>query len=236
MSALSVVQNSEHALERAVAALSVLFIACVLALLAALVRSPGYDLPASVIARFSISPVLDPRGHAAQVRERELQRRFDQAVVMLHAKKYDYAITALHRVIALSPRMPEAHVNMGYALLGLKNYAAARDFFTGAIELRPYQANAYWGLAVALEGTNDLPGAIGAMRTYIHLTSADPNAQEYLRKARSALWEWESQLKRGPLPPEEQEWLTRRGKEWVERNEPGVDAPAQPERSIDLTR
>ena len=108
---------------------------------------------------------------------------------MLHAGQHELAVTALHEVLRLAPKMPEAHVNMGYALLGLQRYGAAHDFFITATELRPTQANAYYGLAVALEGLHDLEGALGAMRSFIHLTSAD---DPYLRKARAALWEWES--------------------------------------------
>ena len=120
---------------------------------------------------------------------REVAKRFQNAVIMLHAKEYDYAVTALHRVLELAPQMPEAYVNMGFALLGLEQPGAARDFFRGAIDLRPLQANAYWGLAVSLEALCDNAGAIGAMRSYIHLTTAD---DPYLPRARAALWEWEA--------------------------------------------
>ncbi len=178
-----------------------------------------------------IDPKLDPKGHAKQVRLRQLAERFDQAIAMLHAKEYDFAITALHRVIELSPKMPEAHVNMGFALMGLKRYKAAGDFFASAIRLKPYQGNAYWGLAVSLDQLGDTEAALGAMRSYIHL--APPN-DPYVRKARSALWEWESKLKRGPLPQAEADWIEQRGKAWDERNSPALDQPEQPAKEIDL--
>ena len=147
----------------------------------------------------------------------ELSTRFEQAAYMLHARQYENAITALHRVIELDPRMPEAYVNMGYALLGLKRNKAARDFFKTAINLNPYQGNAYWGLAVTLENDGDLPEALGAMRIYIHLAKpGDP----YVRRARSALWEWESRLKRGPLPDSEKAFIARGTRQWEERNLP----------------
>jgi hypothetical protein len=148
-----------------------------------------------------IDPRANPSAHGVQARDLELRARFEQSVTMLHAKKYEYAIAALHRVLALAPKLPEGHVNMGYALLGLERYDAARDFFLTAIELNPMQANAYYGLAVALEKMKDLPGAIGAMRTYLHL--ADPQ-DPYVRKAQSAMWEWEAALGRKPeldVPP-----------------------------------
>lgn len=127
----------------------------------------------------------------------ELKRRFDEAVLMLHARRYEYAVAALHRVLELSPRLPEAHVNMGYALLGLERYDAARDFFLSAIGLRPGQANAYYGLAEAYEGLGSLPEALGSMRTYLHLARPD---SPYRTRARSALWEWEAQLQPRPRP------------------------------------
>lgn len=211
--------------ERVTAAMSVLLLLGIMALLVALSRSPELASLEPKAKLIKIDPNKDPRGHAAAAREKEIAQRFQEAVMMLHAKQYDYAITALHRVIELAPRMPEAYVNMGYALLGLKKYKAAGDFFNAAIDIRPYQGNAYWGLAVSLEGMNDIPGALGAMRTYIHLAPSDPNSQDYVRKARAAVWEWENSLKRGPLPPEEEKFLTERGKEWAERNSPDHDAP-----------
>lgn len=130
-----------------------------------------------------------PAEHAAAQREKEVERRFSQGVVMLHAREYEHAATAFHRVLEIAPDMPEAHVNMGFAMIGLQRHAAARDFFEGALALRRGQANAYYGLAVALEGLDDRAGAIGAMRTYVHLTAeGDP----YRRKAQAALWEWEA--------------------------------------------
>jgi hypothetical protein len=57
--------------------------------------------------------------------------------------------------------------------------------------LRPNQVNAYYGLAVALEGLGDTAGALGAMRVYVHRSPPD---DPYLRKAQAALWEWEAAL------------------------------------------
>jgi len=157
---------------------------------------------------------LDPR-------MAEIDQRFQQAVAMLHARRFDDAAMALHRVILLSPRLAEAYVNMGYAMIGLERYDAARDFFLTATDLRPYQANAYYGLAIAFEQMNDLEGALGAMRTFIHLS---PPGDPYVRKARSALWEWNTRLARGPLPENEAQWIEARTRQWEDRNLPDRDA------------
>jgi Flp pilus assembly protein TadD len=131
----------------------------------------------------------DPAGHARAMQRAEFDQRFTQAVVMLHARQYEHAVTVLHRLLQIAPEVPELHVNMGFALLGLKDYALARDFFVGATELRAAQANAYYGLAIALEGLGDRPAALGAMRTFVHLTVPD---DPWLPKARAALWEWQA--------------------------------------------
>jgi Flp pilus assembly protein TadD len=133
-----------------------------------------------------------PGGDAAHV-EAMQRARFDtgfrQAVVMLHARQYEHAATALHQLLKIAPEVPEVHVNMGFALLGLGRHAEARDFFAGAAELAPAQPNTYYGLAVSLEALGDTAGALGAMRTFVHLTTPD---DPWLPKARAALWEWQA--------------------------------------------
>lgn len=127
--------------------------------------------------------------HVAEKKRAEIDLRFKQGVIMLHAKQYDHAMTAFHRVIELAPNMPEAYVNMGFALLGKNEWAAAADFFDEATNLRRDQINAYYGMAVAQEGLGDLRAATEAMRAYLHRAPAnDP----YRAKAEAALWEWQA--------------------------------------------
>jgi len=116
-----------------------------------------------------------------------LRARFEQGVMMLHMRQHEYAVIAFHEVLAAAPELPEAHVNMGFALLGLGQWAQARSFFESAIELRRDQINAYYGLGVALSELGNLPGAIGAMQSYVHRAPAD---DPFLPRAEAALWEW----------------------------------------------
>lgn len=125
---------------------------------------------------------------AQDKRRREVDLRFQQGVAMLHIREYEHAITALHRVLELAPEMPEAHVNLGFALLGQGRHKPAADFFRSAIGLRADQRNAYYGLALALEGTGDRAGAEGAMRTYVHLA---PEGDRHRAKAQDYLAQWE---------------------------------------------
>ncbi len=126
--------------------------------------------------------------HMDSAIKKEVDTRFKQAVVMLHAKKYDHAITALSRTLKLAPKMPEAHVNMGFALIGLGEYKSAADHFNTAINLRPGQVNAYYGLSLSFKELGNIDGAVGAMRTYIHLA---PSGDPYVGKARALLTELE---------------------------------------------
>ena len=135
----------------------------------------------------------DAVGPDAQKSSKEIDHLFSQGVALLNSRQYEAAASQLHRVLELAPKMPEAHVNMGFALLGLQRYDMAKTSFENATELKRDQLNAYFGLAVALEGLRDLHGALGAMRSYVHLSKAD---DPYLRKANAAIWEWEEELKK----------------------------------------
>ncbi len=85
--------------------------------------------------------LVDLPSHASAQRAREVRERFDQAVVMLHARQFEHAVTALQRVVELAPRLPEAQVNLGFAWLGLHDGPRAQRAFEAAIDLRPAQAN-----------------------------------------------------------------------------------------------
>jgi tetratricopeptide (TPR) repeat protein len=122
----------------------------------------------------------------------DARRQFEAAVLLLHARRHDEAATLLTAAIAVEPDVPDSHVNLGFARLGQQRPAQARAAFEQAIALRPQQANAYYGLAMAHEAGGDLALALGAMRTYLHLAqAAQPH---HLARARAALWEWEQAL------------------------------------------
>lgn len=139
----------------------------------------------------------DLQAHVDQKRMEEIDMRFKQGVIMLHARQYEHAMTAFHRVLQLSPKMPEAHVNMGFAMLGQKRYKEALDFFDGATELNRNQLNAYYGMAEAYEGLGDYRGALEAMEAWLHRAKAD---DPFRRKAESAVWEWRDKLRKDAKP------------------------------------
>ena len=219
-------QSNRHDFEALTVILSVAMVVAIVSLMSSLSTWEWSKMPVSAVQGYSkpahlretpaaTAPSLTPDQGAQQAfrgafdepqseAERLVLERFQQAISLLHAKRYDYAITALDAVLALSPDMPEAYVNMGYAFLGLEEFGPARGAFEKALELKLDQVNAYYGLAIAFEGQGEFEGALGAMRTYIHLSKPD---DPHLVKARSALWEWEAQLGRieGVRVPEEGE-------------------------------
>lgn len=145
-----------------------------------------------LVARGSVFLGGGPDAQHAEVKARqEIKRRFDEGVMMLHAKQYSHALTAFHRVLALDPKMPEAHVNIGFALLGLKQPKAAADFFDTATIIRPTQLNAYFGLGEALDQLGDKLGALQSMETYLHRA---PQDDPFRMKAEAAVWELRAAL------------------------------------------
>jgi tetratricopeptide (TPR) repeat protein len=137
--------------------------------------------------------VVDPHVTAGDLsgESRLVHQQFQQAVALLQQGQYEFAVQGFHEVLKFVPDLPEAHVNMGFALLGLEKFKAAQEFFDGASNIRPSQSNAYYGLAVAHEGLGNLRQAVVTMRTFIHIAAQD---DPFRRKAESAIWEWEAVL------------------------------------------
>ncbi len=123
---------------------------------------------------------------------RRAHQSFQQGVAMLQAGEFDYAVTALHEVLAIYPALPEAHVNMGYALLGAGEPEAATDFFNTATDLRPSLHNAYYGLALAERENGNDKAALAAMQAYTHLAAEN---ERHLERAKEFIWELQAKTR-----------------------------------------
>jgi len=156
-----------------VVAFTVLAIALIGLLLAG--RSPTGDNP---------SDKLPAGGKIAP----EVHADFTLGVAALQLGDPAAAVAALTRFSRRAPHVPEAHVNLGYAYIELDRPNQAEESFLLAVKLNPEQGNAYYGLGLVHETMGNLEQARSAMRTFIQLSNpSDP----HVRKARSALWEWE---------------------------------------------
>jgi tetratricopeptide (TPR) repeat protein len=124
---------------------------------------------------------------------------FNDGVAYMRAGKLHEAIIVFETARKRQPKIPEVPVNLGYAHLAAKNYPAALANFEQALTIAPRQVNAYYGLAIALQGKGELEAAISAMNTYRHFQKEE---SPYTRKADAALWEWEEELrvKQGGAP------------------------------------
>lgn len=120
---------------------------------------------------------------------------------LIRERKYDQSIRVLDANREMLKDEPVSYLLLGMALEGRREYAAARDFYLAAVDRDPYIADAYWGVATTSEHLGELDSAIGAMRNYLH-TEPDPDPQRLrINQARSAIWEWEALLGRGPWGP-----------------------------------
>lgn len=166
---------------------------------------PQLPAPRSAVSELGAAPgpdpATDPSGHSDQMREREMRQRLAEARKLLDAGKYGDAVPPLIRAIAITPRHPDPYVSMGYAQLGLGNLAHAAKAFMQAIDLKPNESTAYYGLGMVFEQEGDLEGALGAIRSYLHLAKDVDAFSPAVTRARSAIWEWESRLGRGPWGP-----------------------------------
>lgn len=155
----------------------------------------------ALVAEPPIDPRVDPHGHVRQARAAQAAKLLAEGVAHFDAGRYAEAVEVLDRAGQLDPENPLAYLHMGRALMGLENYPGAHLFFERAVDLDPRFAEAYFGYAEASEALGDLESALGGMRSFLHLVGdADPYRLP-VAQARSAIWEWEAKLGRGPWGP-----------------------------------
>jgi Tfp pilus assembly protein PilF len=120
----------------------------------------------------------------------ELDRKFQAAIQQMREQDYQSAFLSWHEIIRIQPALVEAHVNLAYTAFALEDFEASKAIFQVALDLNPQQLNAYYGLAMVYEQMGEMELALGAMRTYSHLT---PTADPFKRKADAAIWEWSAE-------------------------------------------
>jgi len=114
-------------------------------------------------------------------------RAFEAGVEAFRRGDAHGAMIAFEEAARLRPASSQAHVNLGFALVELKAWEAAREHFARALEASPDQFNAYYGIAETLEGEGLIDQAAGAMKTYLYYA---PAGDPFRRRAEAALWEW----------------------------------------------
>ncbi|WP_448191353.1 tetratricopeptide repeat protein [Azospirillum sp. sgz301742] len=148
----------------------------------------GVAVPDPVAAVAAPTPAPAPAPGADPFRE-----YFESGVEYMRQGRAHEALVSFNAASHLRPHVPEVFVNIGFAHEALGNHQNAAEAFDRALEINPSQANAYYGLAMALEGMERMEEALGAMRTFEHLLPKDE--QKFRRLASGAIWEWESALR-----------------------------------------
>lgn len=159
------------------------------------VTAGGYLLNIPTSQPSLVAPVAEPPqqaekippGEPAKQHQGAFARHFYKGIELMRQGRLKDALEMFELAHQKNPAIPEVHVNIGYLLMETGQWQAAYNAFDEATILRPEQANAYYGMAEALEKLGSIQGAIGAMNTYIHLTKQDTH---FTRKAQAAIWEW----------------------------------------------
>ncbi len=146
-------------------------------------------------------PRVDPEGHVRQARAQQAAELLAKAETMIDAGRFADAVEQINRAGPLAPDDPRAYVQMGRALQGQGDAAGARFYYERAIDLDPRFADAYFGFASASEDLGELDAALGGMRSFLHVVDNPDPYRLKVAQARSAIWEWEAQLGRGPWGP-----------------------------------
>lgn len=143
-------------------------------------------------------PLAENAGNPPSTR---LDRALADAETAIEQGRHDEAIRTLNRVRGEAMQSATAFHLIGKALIGKGDFETARDFLSKAIDLDPTRAMAYFDHARASEGLNDLESALGGMRSYLHMETNNDPYRLPIAQARSAIWEWEAKLERGPWGP-----------------------------------
>lgn len=169
---------------------------------------PGRGVDADAKSAFGSLSQRDATGRDHAVREdasKDLPPRarkaLEEAEKQLGQGQFDQAITTLNATRTMLGDSAQAYFTIGRALEGKKDFDAARDFYMAALDRDRFMSDAYWGVATTSEALGDLQVALGAMRSYLH-TEPDKDPERLkIAQARSALWEWEARMGRGPWGP-----------------------------------
>lgn len=161
----------------------------------------GFEALAAAGSTVGAMEIEEKRPDPASGPESAEDASLREARRFLRQRRYDDALRVLDAARDILKARPEAYLLLGRALEGKRDFATARDFYNAALDRDPWMYEAHWGFATTSEALGDLESALGAMRAYLH-TERDPDPTRLrINQARSAIWEWEAKLGRGPWGP-----------------------------------
>lgn len=125
---------------------------------------------------------------------------YEQGVTARQEQRFDEAVAALERSLALEPGNADALVQLGFARLGTGDLPGARGAFDAALAIAPDYADASFGLAQVSFREGDRETAAGLIEP---LVAANPDNAEFLaleasidaaRQGGVETWRWRLDL------------------------------------------
>lgn len=118
---------------------------------------------------------------ALKINPDHVKCRNNYGAALMMTNRLDEALEQCTTAAELDPAFPFARVNLGNIQLLMKNYAAARTFFTEAISLDKNIAPAYFGLASVEDSLGSDTERVGELyRTAIELNPSIPEIHQAL--------------------------------------------------------
>jgi len=101
---------------------------------------------------------------------------------LAHLGKYDQAMTAIDKSLAIKPDSAAALDSRGFALFGMGKYKEALEDYRKALELDPTIGEIYQHMAETYEKLDNYEQAIKAYETYLQLTPKAVNVPEIQKR------------------------------------------------------
>jgi len=130
----------------------------------------------------------DPAGGIRLVRRSlavrdEGQARYNLAVALKQAGRFDEALDETKAAVRLAPGFPQAHYNLGIALAERRQWREAADAYRAAIRLNPGYAAAYINIGNVLVDLWEPERAVAAYRNAIALDPTYPRVYSNMGNA-----------------------------------------------------
>lgn len=133
-----------------------------------------------------LSPAIERLSRLVEVEPQHINGRVALGVALTRAKQTERAVQELQIAVSQAPDNPWAQRNLGGALANLGKFALALPHLRRATELNPQDQAAWYGLAQALELTDDTDGADAAYLQALEVDEFGPLA-DLARAGRSRL-------------------------------------------------
>ncbi|HYD66946.1 tetratricopeptide repeat protein [Azospirillum sp.] len=130
----------------------------------------------------------DPAGGIRLIRRSlavrdEGQARYNLAVALKQAGRFDEALAETRAAVRLAPGFPQAHYNLGIALAERRQWREAADAYRAAIRLNPGYAAAYINIGNVLVDLWEPERAVAAYRNAIALDPTYPRVYSNMGNA-----------------------------------------------------